>query len=55
MKRENKSPIAEKSVYELISELPECRILSLHEMRCIKGGDGEGGCGEPIIIIPPVK
>ena len=52
MKRADKSAMANRNYFELISELSDCKILSLQEMICVRGGDGEGGGGEPIILIP---
>jgi len=52
MKRADKSSATVKRNFlELISVLSEGEILNLHEMRCVRGGVGEGG-GD-IIIIPP--
>jgi hypothetical protein len=39
---------------QLLSKLSEIEILDLHEMSCVRGGDGEGNGGEPIIIIPKI-
>ena len=52
MKRTDNSAMAKRNYYELISELSGGKILSLQEMICVRGGDGEGGGHEPIIIIP---
>jgi len=55
MKRADKSSTTVKRNFlELISVLSEGEILNLHEMRCVRGGDGEGAGGE-LIIIPPTK
>jgi hypothetical protein len=52
MKRESKSSTAKMTFFETLSELSGCEILNPHEMICVRGGDGEGSGGEPIIIIP---
>ena len=39
---------------DLFSVFTENETLNLQSMRCIRGGDGDGGDGgDPIIIIPP--
>ncbi|MCJ7447184.1 MAG: hypothetical protein MUO72_05810 [Bacteroidales bacterium] len=53
MKRADKSAMATRNLNELISKLSEDGILDLQTMIHIRGGDGEGGGGEPVIIIPP--
>ena len=52
MKRTNKSEKTIRNCEEIISNFPECGILTLHAMQCIRGGDGEDNGGEPIIIVP---
>ena len=37
----------------LVSMLTENQVLSLDKMKCVRGGDGDGGT--PIIIPPPIK
>jgi len=51
MKRENKSEKTTGKLDHFVSGLSDNEILSLHAMRYVKGGAGEGG--EDIIIIPP--
>jgi len=53
MERADKSAMEKRNYFEVITEFYGGKILNLHEMRCVRGGDGEGGGGEPIIIIPP--
>jgi hypothetical protein len=55
MKTTNRSAATERNYFESISESSECKILNLNEMMCIRGGEGEGTGGEPIIIIPPIN
>jgi hypothetical protein len=52
MKTANKSEVTKRNFDELVSILSK-ETLDLHAMSCVKGGDGEGNGGEPIIIIPP--
>jgi hypothetical protein len=42
-----------KNLDQLISILTEKDILCLQAMSCVRGGEGEGNSGEPVIIIPP--
>lgn len=53
MKRTNELSPVKNDLNRLICELSENELLDLHAMSCIRGGDGEGNGGEPIIIIPP--
>jgi len=53
MEKTDKSAMAKRNFDELISRLSDNEVLDLHAMRCVRGGDGEGNGGEPIIIIPP--
>lgn len=46
-----KSKMAERNFDELIVVLTENEKLNSDEMRCIRGGDGDGGEDSP--IIPP--
>jgi len=52
MKRTNNSERTIRNFKEIISNFPECEVLDLHAMQCVRGGDGEDDGGEPIIIIP---
>lgn len=51
MERKIRTEMAKISLDELISKLSENEILNPGAMRCVRGGEGEGG--EDIIIIPP--
>jgi len=42
MKRENESANAKRNFDELVSKLSAEEILGLDEMRCVRGGDGNG-------------
>jgi hypothetical protein len=55
MKRADKSAMAESNFSEFISELSEDETLDVHAMRCVRGGDGDGGTGVPIFPPPPPK
>ena len=55
MKREDKSATAERNFREFISELSENETLDLHAMKCVRGGEGDGGTPGPIIPPPPPK
>ncbi len=44
--------MAKRNFDELISKLSENEILNIKAMSCVRGGDGEAGGGEPIIIPP---
>ena len=47
MKKANKTLKPVKSETDVFSNFTEKQILSLHEMNCVRGGEGE-----PIIINP---
>ena len=51
MERKIRSEMAKRDFDELISKLSENEILNPDAMRCVRGGDGEGG-GD-IILVPP--
>ena len=51
MNRENKPQKMNSEFDQLISQLSDDVILSLHAMGCVRGGAGEGGAD--IIMIPP--
>jgi len=51
MKKADNSATVKSSFLELASTLSGVEILTLNEMRCVRGGVGEGG--DDIIIIPP--
>ena len=53
MKTTNRNAAEKRNCKVQIFELPQNCILSSEEMRCVRGGDGEGSGCEPIIIIPP--
>jgi hypothetical protein len=52
MKRADKSSETISNFDQLISKLSEKEILDLQTMSFVRGGDGEGNGGAPIIIIP---
>lgn len=51
MEKSVKSKMAKRSIDEFISRLSENEILDPEAMRCVRGGDGDGGGDSP--IIPP--
>jgi hypothetical protein len=51
MKRKIRTEMAKTSLDELISKLSENEILNADAMRCVRGGEGEGG-GDTIMIPP---
>jgi len=51
MEKKIRTEMAKKDFDELISKLSENEILNPSAMRCVRGGEGEGG--EDAIIIPP--
>jgi hypothetical protein len=51
MERSVKSKMAKRDLEKLVSEFPVSEILTPDAMRCVRGGDGEGG--HDGIIIPP--
>jgi len=53
MKTNDKSTTVKSNLDDFISGVSEVKILDLHAMISVRGGDGEGNGGEPIIIIPP--
>jgi hypothetical protein len=53
MKRTDKSATAERNFREFISELSENETLDLHALRCVRGGEGDGGDSTPIVPKPP--
>jgi hypothetical protein len=52
MKKADKSAEAIKNFDQLISKLSGNEILNAQAMSSIKGGDGEGAGGSPVIIYP---
>ncbi len=52
MERTIRLKMAKRNFDEIISKLSENEILTNEAMSCVKGGDGEGAGGEPIIIPP---
>jgi len=54
MKRADKSAMATRNLDLFITKVSENEILNLRTMSSVRGGsgDGEGGGGELIIIIP---
>ena len=54
MERKIRFEMAKRNLEELISKLSENEILNPDAMSCVRGGDGEGAGGEPIII-PPIQ
>jgi hypothetical protein len=53
MKTEVKSVKSERNFSELISKLSVSEILDMNSMMRIRGGDPDGGGGDPIIVPPP--
>jgi len=51
MERSVNSKMAKRDLESLISVLNENEILTPDAMRCVRGGDGEGG-GDTIMIPP---
>ena len=51
MERSVKSKMAKRDLEELIGKLTENEILNPDAMRCVRGGDGDGG-GDTIMIPP---
>jgi len=51
MEKKIRTEMAKTSLDELISKLSENEILNPDAMRCVRGGEGEGG-GDGIIIPP---
>jgi len=51
MEKKIRTEMAKKDFDELISKLSENEILNPDAMRCVRGGEGEGG-GDGIIIPP---
>jgi hypothetical protein len=45
---------AKKNFDEFVSGLSQNEVLDKQAMRHVRGGDGEGGGNEPIII-PPIR
>ena len=54
MKTTEKTFATERNFNDLISVLTDRSILTISEMICVKGGDGEGSGQEPIIIPPKI-
>jgi hypothetical protein len=52
MKRADKSSGAKRNFDMFISQLSGNEILNIHAMSFVRGGDGEGNGGEPVISIP---
>jgi hypothetical protein len=52
MKRADKSAETIRNFGHLISKLSENEILTELGMSNVRGGDGEGAGGSPVIIIP---
>jgi hypothetical protein len=52
MKKAVKSAEAVRNFDQLISKFSENEILSIKAMSCVRGGEGEGDGGEPIIFKP---
>jgi hypothetical protein len=52
MKRAENSAKATRNLDLLISKVSEYEMLNITALNNIRGGDGEGNSGEPIIIIP---
>jgi hypothetical protein len=52
MKRADKSSESIKNLDQLISKLSENWVLDIQAMSYIRGGDGEGAGGVPVIIHP---
>jgi hypothetical protein len=53
MKRTDKSATAERNFKEFISELSENETLDVHAMKCVRGGEGDGGGDLPSNPNPP--
>ena len=51
MKRSANSEMVKRDLENLISVLNENEILTPEAMRCVRGGDGDGG-GDGILIPP---
>jgi len=52
MEKKIRTEMAKKDFDELISKLSGNEILNNDAMLCVRGGEGEGAGGEPIIIPP---
>jgi hypothetical protein len=52
MKKADKSVKSNRNLSVFISELSGCGILNLNEMMRVRGGDPDGGGGDPIVIPP---
>jgi hypothetical protein len=52
MKTTDKSAETNRNFDQLISKFSENEILNPQAMSYIRGGDGEGAGGSPVIIIP---
>jgi hypothetical protein len=52
MRKADKSSETTRNFDQLISKLSENEILNIKAMLNVRGGDGEAGGGEPVIIIP---
>ncbi len=55
MKTTDKSAQTKRNFNQLISKLSENEILNTQDMSYIRGGEGEGDGGCPVIIIPNQK
>ena len=52
MKKADKSSETIRNLDQLISKFSENEILNIQAMSYVRGGEGEGNGGAPIIIIP---
>lgn len=52
MKRADKSSDSTRNFDLFISQLSVNEILNIQAMSFVRGGDGEGNSGEPVISIP---
>jgi hypothetical protein len=52
MERSVKSKMAKRDLEKLVSEFSEFQILTPEEMRCVRGGDGDGG-SDGVLLPPP--